>query len=94
MASPFIPDALMVLSQYMAPFEKMRECTDIIIEYPDMPYNIYSPVHTPVAFSSSPLTHVFPEPGKLARATAALLVPLMKWQGPGLAPPTLLQEGG
>ena len=58
-----------------------------------MPYDIYSPVHTPVAFSSSPLTHVFPEPGKLARATAALLVPLIKWQGPGLAPPTLLQMG-
>ena len=37
------------------------------------------PVHTPVAFSStsSLLTHVFPESGKLARATAALLVPLM-----------------
>ena len=45
----------------------------------------HSPVHTPVAFSSSPLTHVLPDPGKLDNATAALFVPLMKWHGPGLA---------
>ena len=36
---------------------------------------INSPVHIPVAFSSNPLTQVFPLPGRLARATAALCSP-------------------
>ena len=52
-----------------------------------------SPVHTPVAFSSSPLTHVLPDPGKLANATAALFVALMKRHvAPGSVPPLLLQN--
>ena len=41
-----------------------------------------TPVQTPVTFSSSPLVHVFPEPGKLARATGSLPCPFMKWHTP------------
>ena len=36
------------------------------------------PVQTPVACSSSPLTHVFPLPGKLTSATGARFVPFIK----------------
>lgn len=38
------------------------------------------PVHIPDDLSSSPLTHVFPDPGKLSNGTGALLLPFMKLQ--------------
>ena len=40
------------------------------------------PVHIPVAFSNNPLTHVLPEPGKLARAIGYLPAPFVKRQVP------------
>ena len=39
----------------------------------------YIPVHIPDAFSSNPLSHVFPDPGKLSNGTAALLLAFIKW---------------
>ena len=46
--------------------------------YSHLLYPLAVPVHTPVAFSSSPLAQVLPEPGKLARATAERLLPFIK----------------
>ena len=43
-----------------------------------VPMMVSVPVQIPVALSSSPLTHVFPDPGKLVRATGALPLPSMK----------------
>ena len=57
----------------------IEHCTQHII-YPTN----HSPVQIPVAFSSSPLIHVFPLPGKLAKATGALPVLFMKWHFGGM----------
>ena len=48
-----------------------------------------SPVHTPVTSSRSPRVHVFPEPGKLARATGSRSRPSMNRQVPLTAEPNL-----